>query len=430
MAGLLNWIGDRLTATRTEFGPGRRIADRGAQHPCADLLDHPAFLGERDELVGPDRPARRMVPAHQRLEAADILAGGADDRLVGDPQLAAVERLAQVVLQHLPVRGLGVHRLFVEAMLAAPGRLGGVERQIGVADHRVGAGAARVADGDADRGADRHLVALDRVGARHLLDQGLGKRFQQAGLDDARQHRLEFVAAQASDLAVVAHDGLQPIGDLAQQRVADRVAERIVDVLEPVEVDQEQGAALLPARGIAQRFVERLAHHRPVRQAGQRIEARQAADFLFAAPLFGEVRADPAEAHEAALLVEDRIARQGPVDVLVGGGPDDDVGEGEAGRQVEAQRLVLFAAIALAGVDGEQIGELAAEQFLAAAIEIVGQLVRHVGQGAEVVGFPEPAAAGSFEFIDEVKRLAGVLLEFAGGGGCWPPSSARWRCCS
>ena len=92
------------------------------------------------------------------------------------------------------------------------------------------------------------------------------------------KHRLEFVAAEPADLAVVAHHRLQPLRDLAQQRVADRVAERVVDVLEAVEVDQEQRAALLPMGGVAQRFLERLAHHRAVGQAGQRVEAGEAGD--------------------------------------------------------------------------------------------------------------------------------------------------------
>ena len=150
------------------------------------------------------------------------------------------------------------------------------------------------------------------------------------------------------------------------KRVADRVAERVVDVLEPVEVDQEQRAALLPVRGVAQRFVERLAHHRAVGQAGQRIEPGEAGDLLLGAALLGEVGADPAEAEEAAAFVEDRVARQRPVNVLVARRANDDVGEGEAGREVEAQRLALLDDVAGAGVDRQQVGELAAEQRLAA----------------------------------------------------------------
>ena len=100
--------------------------------------------------------------------------------------------------------------------------------------------------------------------------------FEQADVRGPGQHRLELVAAEPADLAVVAHHRLQPLGDLAQQRIADRVAERVVDVLEPIEIDHEQRAALLPVGRVAQRLVERLSHHRPIGQAGQRVEPRQA----------------------------------------------------------------------------------------------------------------------------------------------------------
>jgi hypothetical protein len=42
------------------------------------------------------------------------------------------------------------------------------------------------------------------------------------------------------------------------------VPEGVVDVLEPVEVDQQQGAAALAVLGIAQPFVEGTAHHRTI----------------------------------------------------------------------------------------------------------------------------------------------------------------------
>ena len=56
-------------------------------------------------------------------------------------------------------------------------------------------------------------------------------------------------------------------------------------------------------------------------------------------------------------------------------------------------------------VDRQQVGELAAEQGLGLALEIVGELPRDIGQGAEGVGFPEPAAAAVLELVDEIQRL-------------------------
>ena len=78
---------------------------------------------------------------------------------------------------------------------------------------------------------------------------------------------------------MIAHDRLQSLADLAKQRIADRVAERVVDVLEPIEIDHEQRAALLAMVRVAQSFVERLTHHRAIGQAGQRVRTSPGAKF-------------------------------------------------------------------------------------------------------------------------------------------------------
>ena len=109
--------------------------------------------------------AGRVVPADQRFEAGDFLSRGADDRLICDPQLVAFDRLPQVILEQLAFGRLAVHRRLIKAVLAAAGGLRGVERKVGVAHERVGAGAAGIADRDPDRGADHDLVTFDEIGA-------------------------------------------------------------------------------------------------------------------------------------------------------------------------------------------------------------------------------------------------------------------------
>ena len=48
-----------------------RAPPRGTprQHPAAERQDRAALLGQRDELVRPDEPARRVAPADERLDA-------------------------------------------------------------------------------------------------------------------------------------------------------------------------------------------------------------------------------------------------------------------------------------------------------------------------------------------------------------------------
>ena len=69
-----------------------------------------------------------------------------------------------------------------------------------------------------------------------------------AGLDDG-----EFVAAEPGDEIGLADAAAQPAGDAFQQFVADRVAERVVDALEFVDVDIEHGELLAAARHAAAR---------------------------------------------------------------------------------------------------------------------------------------------------------------------------------
>ena len=70
---------------------------------------------------------------------------------------------------------------------------------------------------------------------------------------DARHRGLqddELVAAEAGDDVGLADMAAQPVGDRAQQQVAARMAERVVDLLELVEVDEKDGdrAGLVESR--------------------------------------------------------------------------------------------------------------------------------------------------------------------------------------
>src|SRR5215211_4859642 len=61
----------------------------------------------------------------------------------------------------------------------------------------------------------------------------------------------------------------QPFGKFNQQRVAGRVSERIVDVLEVIEIEKQQRELFAPA--IVDRLVDQLAQLRTVRQPGQHV---------------------------------------------------------------------------------------------------------------------------------------------------------------
>ena len=79
-------------------------------------------------------------------------------------------------------------------------------------------------------------------------------------------------------------EALQPRRDLAQHEVADVVAERLVDRLEAVEVDEQDGQLRALAVRLLHRLGEHAVEHQPVRQAGQAVAEAGALQLGLGAP--------------------------------------------------------------------------------------------------------------------------------------------------
>ena len=87
-------------------------------------------------------------------------------------------------------------------------------------------------------------------GARDARGDGHGGGF----VDAFHEHR-ELVAAEARGEVVGAKDGADAPADLAEQRIAGDVAERVVDDLESIDVEEEDGETDVAAQ---QRAIEPL----------------------------------------------------------------------------------------------------------------------------------------------------------------------------
>ncbi len=94
----------------------------------------------------------------------------------------------------------------------------------------------------------------------------------------------EFVAAEASHQILAAHDAAQPLGDVENELVADVMAERVVDVLEVIEIDVEHGRRRAAGAHVVDHGFEPLAEIDAVGQAAHRIVQRQMAQLRFAGP--------------------------------------------------------------------------------------------------------------------------------------------------
>ena len=142
---------------------------------------------------------------------------------------------------------------------------------------------------DADAGADLDQVVVDLVALAQAIDDAPG----QAGgvlvrLDVLLEHH-EFVAAEPRHEILRPQHFAQAVGDRAQQLVAAGMAERVVDLLELVEVDEQQRRQLLGAMLDRQQAADLVAEIDPVGKRGQFVVARQMADLGFGVAPLGDV---------------------------------------------------------------------------------------------------------------------------------------------
>ena len=124
---------------------------------------------------------------------------------------------------------------------------------------------------------------VDDARLLHFLEQLLGGE-QRAVEVGERQEDGELVAAEPRHGVGLAQRRAQPRRDALQDAVAGMVAERVVDLLEAVQVEQQQRERAVLAVGDARRLVETIVQERAVRQIGQRVVIRQVGEALFDAP--------------------------------------------------------------------------------------------------------------------------------------------------
>ena len=126
---------------------------------------------------------------------------------------------------------------------------------------------------EADAGANvKDLIATFE---RELGDRGaqaLGEPPRVVPAAAAQDHR-EFVAAEAEHLVVDAQAATQQSAEVAQQAVAGRVPAVVVDRLEAVEVDVQQGGDIAEAAVRANRVLDALLEGTTVGEAGERVVA-------------------------------------------------------------------------------------------------------------------------------------------------------------
>jgi diguanylate cyclase (GGDEF)-like protein/PAS domain S-box-containing protein len=241
--------------------PAGRLHD-----PRPERDDQPALLCHGDKGAGAHLPPLRVVPADQRLERRYLTRYRIHDRLEMELELASLDRPPQIRLQVQAQQRVLVHLRAEEDMAGLAGSLGHVHGDIRAPQQLFGERNPRLAEGDADARADHHLPP---VNAQRLMQGRMdpvddGQRFRQIAIVEQDG---ELVAPEPGDRVTCPDTPGQPLRHRDQDRIAGTVAERVVDPLEVIQVDEDDR----DLRPLHQRPAEPVPEQDTVGQPGQRI---------------------------------------------------------------------------------------------------------------------------------------------------------------
>ena len=316
--------GDRIGEAEVVL-PDASLARRLADRPFRERNDEPGLFGERNEV------ARRhehpvAAPAHQRLGADHARAAHVDLGLIVKHQLVALDRLVQRALELELLAALAGEVGTIERGRVATRRLHRVHGDVGIAQQVGDGGAVAREDRDADARRDEAFLQADHDRLSHHLEDSGRDALGVVVVGDLGQQRDELVAAEPADrlqravradadaleralqhLVGMAHARAQAPGDFHQQLVAGAVAERVVDDLEAVEVDQQQRDLVAEPAAVLERALGAPDQLAPVRQAREGVEVREMADPVLGKASVRDVLDDAGVADQVAVLVELRL---------------------------------------------------------------------------------------------------------------------------
>ena len=221
--------------------PGAELLRGALQHEQAELDDQPGLLGDGDELGGRHAAELWMVPARQRLEAGDRAVFEPHDRLVEDGDFFALDGAAQVRLQGQPVGLARPHRRLEHLDAVAAAALGVIHRKLGVFEDLLAALRLVVAERHADRAGDEDFALVEGDRRAQGAADGLRHGGDFFGAALRQQDQRELIAGEAGERVLRLDHPAQPSRQREQDRVADRHADGIVDLLEAVEIDHHDG---------------------------------------------------------------------------------------------------------------------------------------------------------------------------------------------
>ena len=240
------------------------VATGPAPHPDG-VLDIPlhAFGGRSDPMV----TVTDLIAWRDHTTAAfslGIRPGGHFHHEEQPEELLLVERQAEgdVQLGFDPVAVFGdlAHLVGIGRPVARPRRARILQSEIGMPEQRNRVVAVHRHGNDAQRNAHRLEMRGQLIGLHQPVEQLVQKPFEMRLQRGVGKNCGELAGADAPDLGLSRQQFTKPPGEGADELVTLPVADRVVDMLHPVDVEVEQEGGLAAAQRARRRLGD-LAHH-------------------------------------------------------------------------------------------------------------------------------------------------------------------------
>jgi hypothetical protein len=225
-----------------------RVSLQGlSQQILEELGDHPGLLGNPDEDRRRNDHAVLVCPAGKRFEAADAAALQVDQWLVERADRLLLDCYSQFRFQRSTLRDLILHRSLEHEVMVRTTRLCLIHGEVGTVGGGLEGLFALQPATVADTGADFDGETIDLDGAGDSLNEQAGETFLMPRRQTKRDDD-EFVTAETIEAISVANCA-NPFGNFDRERVVAIVADKIIDLLETVEVHREDGDVAFPLFG-------------------------------------------------------------------------------------------------------------------------------------------------------------------------------------
>src|ERR1700683_1984891 len=190
-----------------------------------------------------------MLPPNEGLNTGDESRFEIDLGLVMKQEFVALKNIPQLALEGLTLDGMETHFPVKELVIVAPVFLGVIHRRVGILDQRVSILAGFGECTDPDACGDVKSMFSNSVNLFQFRDDLFSADGGIGCVSDFRKQDHKFIPALAADRVRFADTSRYASGYGLKEFVTDSMPKRVVDALEPVQIQEEDSHLMLIAAG-------------------------------------------------------------------------------------------------------------------------------------------------------------------------------------